>query len=632
MEWDENGRPIAPVTEWDENGRPVTKGAARLRSAKVSRPLSFGFGAADAMALSFDDEASGVGAAAQALASLQDPIAAYRKQVDFVRGNKRRAQQDNPWSYGAGQFTGALALPTGKVTSVGEGALKLGAYGLAHGAGSGETLQERAMLAGEEGATSAVMGGIAGKLAPKFGPLPQSSSSKVAAFDRAGVRPTLAAVSPDHSLAPSMTKAIAENWLAGGRPRAAIQASLNDTQEAAQRIAGRYGRVSQPDLVGENVRAGVKQWAGSGGTFRTQAGAMFDKAINPIKDKVAGAPRTRQTVADILTSVTGKESAKFIIPGQIKQLDKVLAADAGEMTFSDLRAMRTKIRSMQDDPSLAQSIGNANLQRIEQALTEDIYANARRLGGPAAYNNLKRADAYYKAGMKRIQSALAPFADRQGTGRTAYERILALASDTGRENIRALNSLKRSLPPSQWSDVSATLIDRLGKVKPSNPAALEPDAFSIDSFVTNYARLSPAGRKVLFGHDKLADELDNLVRVAGMQKSVEKMANFSRAGVSAQNAGTLLSLFSGIGTIPTALGLGGMSLTGEALTNPTFVRWLTRASQPGQGLTRAGLRQLASIAARDPALEPFYRDLNASLEQQSRGPETRQLQAGSTSP
>ena len=57
MEWDENGRPIALVTEWDENGRPATKGAARTVPPRRIAILSFAFMGADAMAISsFDDE------------------------------------------------------------------------------------------------------------------------------------------------------------------------------------------------------------------------------------------------------------------------------------------------------------------------------------------------------------------------------------------------------------------------------------------------------------------------------------------------------------------------------------------------------------------------------------------------
>jgi hypothetical protein len=253
-------------------------------------------------------------------------------------------------------------------------------------------------------------------------------------------------------------------------------------------------------------------------------------------------------------------------------------------------------------------------------LTEDIYAAATEIGGEAAAAQLRRVDQFYRAGQNRIATALEPFEnmDGSGGGRAAYDRILSLARVGGSQNSRALQSLRNSLRPDEWREVAATIIDDMGHVANSNPQALEAGAFSVDRFVTNYARLSDDGRRILFGGrgtENLFGELDNLARVAGYQKGVEAMANRSRSGINVQNVGFGAALLNP-SSAPSALaGLAGMAITGEMLTNPGFVRWLTSASRSGAsvGGARQHLAALARLASRDPALMPLYTDLAQRL-------------------
>lgn len=642
--WDEHGN---PVTEWDENGKPVSQAAAA--TPKTSQLASAGMGAVDAGTFGWIDE----------LAALAKPAHDYLDKTfgrppwrsgavpggEETRAELGQAQKDNPVSFGAGQVAGSLAIPYGEMKTLPQVALKLGLSGAAYGAGSGETPEQRLKQAGTGALGAAALGGAFHAVTAPFlraaTPATTQAALKIAQFDKAGVRPTAAAVAPSHSLAPSATKAIAENWLAGGRARGAIQGSLDDTAQASKTLAGKYGTAATPEVTGGNVRAGLQAW---NQTFKQRAENIYTKALGPLVAAPAAPIETERTIGDILNRVTpGTASAQIIIPRQMTKIAEALQNDQGKLSFGDLRAWRTWVREAQKEPSIAQGIDAGSLERLEGALTTDIYRSADQIGGPKALRQLQQADLFYRTGIERVKRSLAPFMDPRGTDAGAYQRIIGLASDGGRQNTRSLIALKQSLPQSQWRDVAASLIDNMGNVKPGAPNAAQPGAFSVENFVTNYAKMSPQGRAVLFGKTgggngaatTLSGELDNLAQVAGMQKGVERMANHSHSGLSFQNISTLGGLFSGVATIPTALALAGEAVTGEALTNPAFVRWFAAAGRQ-RAVTPQAIRQLGFLAARDPALQPVYQAVagqaGALANGQSPAPESMSLRAGSRSP
>ncbi len=546
------------------------------------------------------------------------------------------------------------------------GALRAGAaagavdapFALARQEGS---LQERLPGAAREVATTAALSagltGVVNRLIP--GQLPRTTA-RADQFEAAGVRPTLAAI--NGGAGAGATKMIGENFVAGAGVRARLQDSLNDTSAAARRIAGEYGQHGQPEQVGETVQAGVRRFAGrapppSGAhpaaiptrdwSFGSKASALYDHVFDRIAADeaahVAGqtgatatTDATQAALGNILNRVQAPNVAEIVNDPLIGRIQSALQADQGAIRFQDLRALRTWVREARRTPGLRQTIDDASLARLEGALTEDIYTSAIELGGESAAHELRRVDQFYRAGQQRIQRALEPFTN--GGGAQAYRRVIDLAREGGRQNSQQLMQLKRSLRPDEWRQVAATVIDELGRPTAGNPAALEHGAFSVQQFVTNYAKLSQEGRQALFGArggggaaaDNLARELDNLAQVAGYQKGVEAMVNSSRSGVNAQNFGSLVGLANPGTMAPTAGVLGGMALTGEMLTNPAFVRWLVSAQRGGAtvGGLRRQLAALGTVAARDPALAPFYSELSRRLSPQSRAPQgaPRELQ------
>jgi hypothetical protein len=456
-------------------------------------------------------------------------------------------------------------------------------------------------------------------------------------FDRAGVRPTVAATGAG---AAKVAKAVAENPIAGIRARANLQGSLEDTAQAVDRTASQFGNASDRGAAGEAVQQGIKDF---NQRFSDRASALYDKVFGQIdaaqQQKLAqskavaeaqNAGRAQVAAPDAAGDLPGPariasleiKPAPVIQPkatadvlGQINargdspalrdlfstpQVAKLTAAvkDPGSLSFQDLRNARTWVREAKTDDNLRQGVSQADLGRLEGALTQDINANAASIAGPKVARQLQQADQFYRLGSQRIQGALQKFVGKSEdmAGENTYDRISRMASDRGGADSARLLALKKSLQPSEWGDVAASTIQRMGQGK---------DGFSINSFVTNADKLSGQGKDLLFGRGELRSELDNLIDVARKQKNVEAAANHSNTATVVQSLGTFAGLTQPHTFLPTVAGLFGMGLTGEMLTNPKAVRAIASLGRAKTPQTFAAQTQtIRRLAAKDATLLP----------------------------
>lgn len=380
---------------------------------------------------------------------------------------------------------------------------------------------------------------------------------------------------------------------------AAENARRKAEYEAA--VQARQARIEQAKSVSVDGRVPVEPEIAPPELVTPQDVAPQRPAVIPTQ--------TMSTLKEMSGAVNAPQLSAMITDGRIRSIMGALENDAHNVRFADLRALRTWVRNAQRDPQLRQGIPQAGLQRIEQALTSDIYASAERLGGPEALKNLQRADQFYRTGSQRIQNSLQAF-DDAGSGESAYSRILQAAGSTSGADARKLLALKRSLSPDEWGDVAATVIDHMGLPTKGAANAAEEGAFSLDRFVTGYAGLSPRGRQILFGSvggggekaSALASELENLVRVSGRLKATEKAANASKSAIAMQTSGT--TIMGVANPWLTAKVIGAMALTGEVMTNPAAVRWLAKladAASRGARTADAMAKRLEAASKTDEA-------------------------------
>lgn len=569
-----------------------------------------------------------------------------------------------------GAGTAGVRTAQGAVISaagqVGRAALVNGALGAAYGAGNSPNNRVGGAVTGAAvgaplGAGFELGGSIPSRLVPAVAV--GALDSVLSRFNQAGVRPSLAAANPT---AAGAAKMIGENFIAGSAARRNMTSALSDAAASASNTAAKIGNATSPQIAGETAQAGIEGYTAS---LKARTGAIYDKTIDAIENarlkQVAAANQAANVANQNATGAAALKAARGYTPGTVPVvaaippvaviqptasgalltdfatrntnpalqglfsapvLERVASAvnGGGELSFQDLRDMRTSVRMAQKDPALASTIPSGMLQRMEGALTTDINSNAERIGGKALANRLQTADRMYAQGMQNINDNLQAFMGKSNNraGEDAYQQIVQTAGSGARADAVKLTALKSSLKPEEWNDVAATIFDRLGK-----PTAGAVDqAFSPNTFSTNFNKLSPAGKTALFGSGALRTQIDNLASVINDLKRVEAAANNSRSGVVAQNAAAGAGLMSAAGTAllghPAVLGgaaaiMGAMHITGDMLTNPKTVQAISAAYRAlGSGRTAVALQGLRTAAATNPVLNPVAASLEASL----RGP------------
>jgi hypothetical protein len=391
----------------------------------------------------------------------------------------------------------------------------------------------------------------------------------------------------------------------------AAKESVESVGTARNVIAEGAGRVADAEGAGEAAQKGARTFIEQSGK---RGGDLFDKALAPIApqtpvvvDETIAA--TRQTLRTLSQT---PEIAALMQNPTLKKFGEALASDAGgtgSIPLEAARRLRTAVGEALRNPSLTDDIKTADLKRVYAALSGDIERSvevASKTGAapPKALTDLKRANAYWKARQDRIDNVLSVVLGKDGGkgGQPAYESLLRLGKKEGGDPAK-LSRLLRSLPDEEAATVRATVIKKLGEASAGTQDAAGT-VFSPGQFVTQWNKMSPRAKSVLFGENQaLRKSLDDLATVANGMKEAGKLQNFSNTSI-----GTNLTFLTGLGfaNYPAAIVAAGMQFgAGKLLVHPQYVRWLAKAGkiQPAQGpgAVKSHLAQLAAIASRDNA-------------------------------
>jgi hypothetical protein len=438
----------------------------------------------------------------------------------------------------------------------------------------------------------------------------------------------------------SATKLLSENIFAGGSPRRNLTRSMEGTRDAAQRTAASYGRIQEPEGAGSTVQRALRRYSNDATIPNPQpmrpplsvptrewsraskARAVFDEALRPVETNRAAFTNTSPTLQRVLNEADSAAVNDFQGDRIIQELIDTVQ-NTPTPTLRDMRVLRRKIRAAQEGVSVAgQTVDNAALRRLEGALSEDMYAAA----GPQA-DALRRADAWYRRSKQRMDGLLEVLAGDDVDPMAAYNTLTRWSSQRT-ANSQGLASVRSALRDDEWRSFVASYVNHMGQPSAGASGMVTDIGFSVHNWARAHRNMTPAARRIFFGgaqgsaQNQLMRDLDDLAEIALSQKSIENMGTPSGRDVQNLIVGGLGLGALQTGTLPiAALGVVGMAGVGELLTSTPFVRWLTSASRggPGAGGMRRQLSQLAQIAARDPAVVPYYEAYLAQLE----GPESR---------
>lgn len=455
-------------------------------------------------------------------------------------------------------------------------------------------------------------------------------------MNNAGITPFNAIVHPNPVKSTALN-VVADNP-AGFVTRGRLDKAVSEVHNAADNIASQYGQAHGPRVIGEAVQGDIGKFNDafsqkasdaydqafapilrSEGERVTQTGSAFDAAHKGLADKVKAdsfgartvptpeemasvpspapvvtAPETVKTLKDINGRINAPTLNNVINSGPWKSIGSALEKDGGDLRFTDLRNLRTWVREAQKNNDLRQSIGSANLQRLEGALTSDIYANANNLTGDAGEQSLRQADEFYRNGSAHIKDNLQPVANL-GSGESVYSRVLDIAKSGRSADVQSLANIKASVSPQTWNDIAANTLSDMGMPRAGNAVPGASGTRSASKFATDYSALSDEGRDLLFGNGALRKKLDDLAFSAGRVMNIEKAANGSKTFSHAQLGAAVVGLGNPLTALPTAAGLSSMAATGEYLTNPVFAR--IGAAKQAQSNALSGLSFGPALAA-----------------------------------
>jgi hypothetical protein len=445
--------------------------------------------------------------------------------------------------------------------------------------------------------------------------LARASSDEIyRAFRRMGVRPTAGAVSGSRTIQgveEALSKLPASADIIGKE----YAQLLDDMGQYAQNLARGVSPIEGKEATGVAIRRGINSFVTR---FRNQADELYQAVDDFIPGETAVQPTnfTRE-VNDIVNQFADSpEFADVLTTPLMRRLSTAAAAAAerGGMSYSTLRALRTRIGQAINQPGLIPDVSQSELRRIYGALSDDVMRSAAEVGEPAL-RAARRANAYWAAGRARIDDVLTPVVNKD-----INHKIFEAAMSGAKGSSQKLRALKRSMPANEWRGVVAQQIREMGLATPGRQD-VTGELFSPATFFNNYNNLSAAAQRTLFSGPQyrgLELAVNDLFKVSAALKDVSKMANTSG---TAQQLMYMQMLTGGLGGLygvergesPTSGALTGMAMgvvapwaAAKLISSPRFVNWLADAGRIYVGRVGIGqhLGRLAAMAEKDKELEP----------------------------
>lgn len=351
---------------------------------------------------------------------------------------------------------------------------------------------------------------------------------------------------------------------------------VDEVETAFQRIAGKVGKATTPSEAGATLQRGLGQFVKN---FRDRSNVLFRDVGAKIPDGTKiQAPDTIAAIRDAIEPFAGNpEIARQLGLNKWASIADDLENGVSWRAALDLRT------------SIGESIGKINgpLANMDQGklklaygkLTGDLEA-AAKAAGPEAESAWRRANNYYRRGAERIETALDKTIRAESPER-AFEAFANMAKkDRASSDAQRMFKIKASMPREEWREVSASIIDRMGRARPGGQDATG-EVFSPAKFLTEWNGLSDEAKSVLLPKD-LRAEMNKLAEVASLAKSANAERNFSNTGTIMTGAGAGAAMTQA--PVTTASLLAGSFLSAKAMTSPVMLRALNKMAR---GDTRA---------------------------------------------
>jgi hypothetical protein len=400
-----------------------------------------------------------------------------------------------------------------------------------------------------------------------------------------------------------MSAAELADRLAGGR---------GTTAEAAggEIERGMKARVQQHREEGEALYQEVDRLVGPDHPVHMRSTlSAFEEAVTPPRP---GVSPIRHPISG--RAIEGSETAeavsdKFLLGIHEKMVRDV--AEHGYLPYADAKFIRQQLGAKIQTGVFATDAANGLYKKLYGALSTDMMRAASQAGDEAA-NAVRVANSRWKE-IKDEQRILNTVLKGNG----GPERVFASLMASGeRRRMRGggatlIRRVMAALPQRDQRLLAASAISEMGMALPSKASLTR--SFSVDTFLTNWGRLSPEAKQAMFGTQVLgnryANDMDRLVmNVDALRNYGRLLTNYSGTAplwvAMAETQGAIQAVWMGHYRVAAGIAIAPLYTwaTAQALTHPETVKWLAdRSANVLMQVTRAGVLGHAGLQAADTA-------------------------------
>lgn len=518
---------------------------------------------------------------------------AYNQSVEASRAANRSAREQYPVTSFASEVVGGIANP---LTRIGLGPATLGQRAVA-GAASGAAIGGVMGVGQGEGVQDSVTRGLTGIAvgAPLGGLVNAAIGQRAAQAAIPSTRPTgqqvLEAAERQGVDVPRLIASDSTATQRAGQGLRNVPFAGDPIVKSTDRMVGQLGQraddlagnVPSLDAAGGAARSAIETTIKS--TMPARAKQLYDAVDNAMpQGAMFPMSETAQIAADIAAR---RQAAGLGSSGALQKVEEALSRPG--LTFQGLRDLRTALNEDTGFGAIAQGMSNAEMKQITGALSRDIDAAVAQ-SGPQAQRLYQRANQWYSAWAQRREE-LGRVLGTNSSDEAIASRILAAASSSARGDVARLTAAKRSMGQ-EWGDIASVAISRLGRDAEGN--------FSPARFITDYGKMSEAGKSLLFSDRALRTALDDIATISSRSREVQRFSNPSGTAQGVTGAGIGAGLMvDPITTLGTVIGGNVLSrVLASPATAASAAKWSRAYAVAVQQPTAATLSSL-NIASRN---------------------------------
>lgn len=434
----------------------------------------------------------------------------------------------------------------------------------------------------------------------------------------------------------------------GAGPMAqAAEREASEIGAKAVKIADQLSTTATPATAGAIIEKGISGPDGFINRFKQAQRVLYDKLDQYIpKQADVDVTNTKKTLAALNADIPNAPAlSKWFKNAKIQGIEAAMASDTKgipgvppgkspilqesgvpfptpaipavppktTLPYESIKKLRTLVGAELDNPSLMTDVPRSKWKALYASLSKDLDNAAVATGNPDAIKAMKRANTFTRAGYDRIDSVL-----DKVVGKNTPEEIYKSATSTADMQAGAtkIASVMKSLEPAERDVVKSAFIRRMGMALPGQQNAAG-EAFSTQTFLTNWNKISPQAKAVLFsGKDgEIRNSLDQIAKASQYIKEGSKVfanpsgtapaaAMIGEAAGVASSAATLLATghpFASAGVLlGAAAGNYGANITAKMMTNPKFINWLAKSTALPPALLPTAVGTLSKSMEKEP--------------------------------